>query len=249
MPEGTKTSAMPAEKRLRPNNCHRIENARRDPAEQHQDEAIQHLEGSALWSSPPQYVQLLAKGDYLCLERNSRPEEVEKRPLEQLQKVEHTAFIARFGPLRQADGIRGRDNGCNSGSAKTASKLVAHERLVRSRSLFRFRDQHQRPLGRGRQCKGHLELLRVRRLIPCGLIDAGQFALVPFRTFSSIGSMRSGVSFFTEFSFGDTGHIVINCDGYGFSSSSGLGPFNQWSRSSGALGIDSPVSWLGCSVP
>ena len=47
-PEGTKTSAMPAEKRLRPNNCHRIENARRDPVEQHQDEAIQHLEGRAL---------------------------------------------------------------------------------------------------------------------------------------------------------------------------------------------------------
>jgi hypothetical protein len=54
----------------------RIENARRDPVEQHQDEAIQHLEGRALWSSPPQYVQLLAKGDYLCLERASRLEKV-----------------------------------------------------------------------------------------------------------------------------------------------------------------------------
>jgi hypothetical protein len=38
-PEGAKTSAMPADNRLRPNNCHRIENAR---------QAIEHLEGRAL---------------------------------------------------------------------------------------------------------------------------------------------------------------------------------------------------------
>ena len=41
--------------------------------------------------------------------------------------------------------------------------------------------------------------------------------------------------FFGEFSFGDTGHIVMRSAGYGFSSSVGFGPLSQRSRSSGEM--------------
>ena len=47
--------------------------------------------------------------DYLSFERTPRPEEVQEDPPEQIEKLEHPAFIARFGRSGQADGICGRD--------------------------------------------------------------------------------------------------------------------------------------------
>jgi hypothetical protein len=44
-----------------------------------------------------QNVQLVPKRDYLSFERTPRPEEVQDDPPEQIEEVEHPAFIARFG--------------------------------------------------------------------------------------------------------------------------------------------------------
>ena len=52
----------------------------------------------------------MSKRDYLSLERTPRPEEIQEDPPEQIEKVEHAAFIAQFGRSGQADGICGRDS-------------------------------------------------------------------------------------------------------------------------------------------
>jgi hypothetical protein len=53
---------------------------------------------------------LVPKRDYLSLERTPRPEEVQEDPPEQIENLEHPAFIARFGRSGQADEICGRDS-------------------------------------------------------------------------------------------------------------------------------------------
>jgi hypothetical protein len=73
---------MPAHNRLSPHDCHRIENGRRKPIEQYKDETIEYFEGRALWCAATQYIQLVPKRDYLCLERTPRPEEVQEDPPE-----------------------------------------------------------------------------------------------------------------------------------------------------------------------
>jgi hypothetical protein len=50
----------------------------------------------------------VSKRDYLSLERTPRPEEIQEDPPEQIENLEHPAFIARFGRSGQADGICGR---------------------------------------------------------------------------------------------------------------------------------------------
>jgi len=52
---------------------------------------------------------LVPKRDYLSLERTPRPEEVQEDPPEQIENLEHPAFIARLGRSGQADEICGRD--------------------------------------------------------------------------------------------------------------------------------------------
>src|SRR3954451_9051627 len=47
----------------------------------------------------------MAQSEYLCLERSLRPKQPEEHPPDQVEQVPHRAFIARFGPSRQADGI------------------------------------------------------------------------------------------------------------------------------------------------
>jgi hypothetical protein len=85
------------------------------------------------------------KRDYLSFERTPRPEEVQEDPPEQIEELEHLAFIARFGRSGQADGICGRDTyetdtgkaperpikfrRCHSGSGQ------AHQRAKESRPI------------------------------------------------------------------------------------------------------------------
>jgi hypothetical protein len=47
--------------------------------------------------------------DYLSFKGTPRPEEVQEDPPERIEKLEHPAFIARFGRSDQTDGISGRD--------------------------------------------------------------------------------------------------------------------------------------------
>ena len=53
--------------------------------------------GEALGCAATQYIQLVSKRDYLSLERTPRPEEIQEDPPEQIENLEHPAFIARFG--------------------------------------------------------------------------------------------------------------------------------------------------------
>jgi hypothetical protein len=62
----------------------------------------------ALGCAATQYIQLVPKRDYLSFERTFRPEEVQEDPPEQIEKLEHPAFIARFGRSDQREGICGR---------------------------------------------------------------------------------------------------------------------------------------------
>jgi hypothetical protein len=100
---------MPSYDRLRPHDCHRIKNSRREPIQQYQDKAIEGCKGRALRCAATQYIQLVAKRDYLSFERTPRLEEVQENPPEQIEKLEHPAFIARFGRSDQVDGICGRE--------------------------------------------------------------------------------------------------------------------------------------------
>src|SRR6476660_6504437 len=52
----------------------------------------------------------MAQSEYLCLERRLRAKPPEEHPPDQAEQVPHRAFIARFGPSRQADGICDSDN-------------------------------------------------------------------------------------------------------------------------------------------
>src|SRR4029079_2166031 len=47
----------------------------------------------------------MAQSEYLCLERGLRAKPPEEHPPDQVEQVPHRAFITRFGPSRQADGI------------------------------------------------------------------------------------------------------------------------------------------------
>src|SRR3954451_1997527 len=108
-PEGAESNTMPSYDRLRPHDSHRIKNGRREPIYQYQDKAIEGCEGRALGCAATQYIQLVPKRDYLSFERTPRPEEVEEDPPEQIEKLAHPAFIARFGRSDQVDGIFDRD--------------------------------------------------------------------------------------------------------------------------------------------
>jgi hypothetical protein len=100
---------MPSYDRLGPHDCHRLENSRREPIQQYKDKPIERFQGRALGCAATQNVQLVPKRDYLSFERTPRPEEVQEDPPEQIEELEHPAFIARFGRSGQADGICGRD--------------------------------------------------------------------------------------------------------------------------------------------
>ena len=52
----------------------------------------------------------MAQSEYLRLERGLRPKQPEEHPPDQVEQVLHRAFIARFGPSRQAHGIYDSDN-------------------------------------------------------------------------------------------------------------------------------------------
>src|SRR6478672_4057037 len=52
----------------------------------------------------------MAQSEYLRLERGLRPKQPEEHPPDQVEQVPHRAFIARFGPSRQADGIYDSDS-------------------------------------------------------------------------------------------------------------------------------------------
>jgi len=66
--------------------------------------------GEALGCAATQYIQLVSKRDYLSLVRTPRPVEIQEDPPEEIENLEHPAFIARFGRSGQADGICGTDN-------------------------------------------------------------------------------------------------------------------------------------------
>ena len=53
----------------------------------------------------------MAQREYLCLERGLRAKPPEEHPPDQAEQVLHRAFIAQFGPSRQADGIYDSDRG------------------------------------------------------------------------------------------------------------------------------------------
>src|SRR3954453_15672199 len=73
-PEGAKGGAMPAANRLGAANGNRLRNSRCKSVKQYENEAIEPAEGRALGCAPTEYIQLLAKRDYLGLKRPSRPE-------------------------------------------------------------------------------------------------------------------------------------------------------------------------------
>ena len=100
---------MPSYNRLRLHDCHRLKDGRREPIYQYKDKPIERFEGRALGCAATQNVQLVPKRDYLSFERTPRPEEIQEDPPEQIEKLEHAAFIARFGRSDQVDGICGRD--------------------------------------------------------------------------------------------------------------------------------------------
>src|SRR5205085_829558 len=76
---------------------------------QYKDKPIERFERIALGCAATQNVQLVPKRDYLSFERTPRPEEVQEDPPEQIEKLEHPAFIARFGRSGQADETCGMD--------------------------------------------------------------------------------------------------------------------------------------------
>ena len=52
----------------------------------------------------------MVQSEYLCLERRLRAKPPEEHPPDQAEQVPHGAFITRFGPSGQADGICGSHN-------------------------------------------------------------------------------------------------------------------------------------------
>src|SRR4051794_33429542 len=77
-----------------------------------------------------QYIQLVPKRDYLSFERTSRPEEVQENPPEQIEKLEHPAFIARFGRSDQVDGICGKDNRLDQDIERMQAAMAKASRIV-----------------------------------------------------------------------------------------------------------------------
>src|SRR3954453_11164127 len=108
-PEGAESSTMPSYNRLRPHDGHRIKKGGAEPIQKYKDKPIERFEGRPLGCAATQNVQLVPKRDYLSFERTPRPEEVQEDPPEQIEELEHPAFIARFGRSDQVDGICDRD--------------------------------------------------------------------------------------------------------------------------------------------
>ena len=73
---------------------------------------------------------LMAQSEYLCLERRLRAKPPEEHPPDQAEQVPHRAFIARFGPSRQADGI------CDSDSCRYLWRGASAPSAARLRELL-----------------------------------------------------------------------------------------------------------------
>src|SRR6478736_1712569 len=70
----------------------------------------------------------MAQSEYLCLERRLRAKPPEEHPPDQVEQVAHRAFITRFGPSGQADGICGSHSAAErQGSHKQQTDDAFHE--------------------------------------------------------------------------------------------------------------------------
>src|SRR3954451_19822018 len=95
-PEHAKTSAMPAQNRLRLDDREGIQNTRRDPIQAYENQAIEAAQDRPLRRPSVQYIQLMAQGQVLCPKRCSRPEQPDEHPPDQIEQVPHAPFMARF---------------------------------------------------------------------------------------------------------------------------------------------------------
>src|SRR6476620_9596288 len=75
----------------------------------------------------------MAQSEYLCLKRALRAKPPEQHPPDQVEQVPHRAFIARFGPSRQADGIYDSDRARYI--AQRAALVRSSSPLSRARSV------------------------------------------------------------------------------------------------------------------
>src|SRR6476469_171534 len=77
----------------------------------------------------------MAQSEYLCLERRLRAKPPEEHPPDQVEQVAHRAFITRFGPSGQADGICGshrRERPCLSLTRAQCLRLDARGAMLTS---------------------------------------------------------------------------------------------------------------------
>src|SRR3954451_4827713 len=104
-PEHAKTSAMPAQNRLRLDDREGIQNTRRDPIQAYENQAIEAAQDRPLRRPSVQYIQLMAQGQVLCPKRCSRPEQPDEHPPDQIEQVPHAPFMARFEFLAKRTGF------------------------------------------------------------------------------------------------------------------------------------------------
>src|SRR3954453_6998152 len=95
-PEHAKTSAMPAQNRLRLDDREGIQNMRRDPIQTDENQAIEGAQDRSLRRPSVQNIQLMAQSQVLCPKRSSRPEQPGEHPPDQIEQAPHAPFMARF---------------------------------------------------------------------------------------------------------------------------------------------------------
>src|SRR3954471_24779675 len=93
-PEQAKTSAMPAQNRLRLDDREGIQNTRRDPIQADENQAIEGAQDRPLRRRSVQYIQLMTQSQVLCAKRCSRPKQPDEHP--PVEQVPHVPFMARF---------------------------------------------------------------------------------------------------------------------------------------------------------
>src|ERR1700755_1861343 len=80
---------MPFDYGLRLDNRQRIANARAKPIEANKNQAVDGAEGLFLRSGSPQKVYLLPQYPNFCLERCSRPKQINDHPNNEPDKISH----------------------------------------------------------------------------------------------------------------------------------------------------------------
>ena len=86
-----KSSAVPTDHSVWPDNCQCIIDIGKQSADPSQYQSVNREKWEFLGTSPPQHIELLPQNQNLCLKRSSRPKQIDQHPEDKSAQIHHQA--------------------------------------------------------------------------------------------------------------------------------------------------------------